>query len=361
VGLKAGLERLALRTSSPIPQAMTDSALDQALARALARLRDPGGPHLARGVALAVDAGLDRPLREVLLPERVVALTILAVDETRIERALREIVHPAQDRQRAWLETQDQTLAAWLPGDAAALLEEIAAGTRTPRGTWAAKLVDRAHVRELLAPVLQETLLAFARKLPMASSVEEGRAGKLLGGLARGIAQGAGERAAKLADLGRNALGSIGAEMEKRVVSAARDFSQGAVEPLRDAFAERLTSEEGRAILARMRAHAIGVLLEAKAAELVDDLDSAPRAPLDRLVARTLAHDVRRPEVQEMLRAEVESFLAAREGVTLRALLDEWGMTAEVVTDARRITEVVARAAVADDAFEAWLRDLLAE
>jgi hypothetical protein len=340
---------------------MTDPVLDPAVARALARLRDANSPLLGRGVALAVDAALDRPLRDVIEPERVVALLVEAIDESRVERALAEIVHPAQDRQRALLAKHDETLAAWLPEGAEALLEEIAAGTRTPRGAWATKLVDRSHVRELLAPVLQETLLAFARKLPMASSVEEGRAGKLLGGLARGIAQGAGERAQKLADLGRSALGGIGAEMEKRVTSAARDFSQGAIEPLREAFAERVTSEEGRAILARMRSHAIGVLLEAKAAELVDDLDSAPRAPLDRLIARTIAHDAKRPEVQAMLRAEVEAFLAAREGQTLRALLDEWGTTATAIAEARRVTEIVARAAVTDDAFAAWLNDLLAE
>jgi hypothetical protein len=340
---------------------MTDPTLDRAVARALARLRDPASPLLGRGAALAVDAALDRPLRDVIVPERVVALAVLAIDEARVERALAELVRPAQDRQRALLAAQDEKLAAWLPDGADALLEEIASGTRMPRGTWAAKLVDRAHVRELLAPVLQETLLAFARKLPMAQSVEEGRAGKLLGGLARGIAQGAGERAAKLADLGRSALGTIGAEMEKRMTSVAKDFSQGAIEPLRDAFAERLTSEEGKAILARMRAHAIGVLLEAKAAELVDDLDSAPRAPLDRLIARTLAHDARRPEVQALLRAEVEAFLAAREGRTLRSLLDEWGTTDAVVTEARRVTEIVARAAVSEAAFEAWLAELLAE
>ncbi len=340
---------------------MTDPALDRALARALLRLRDPESPLLARGAAIAVDTALDRPLSEVIAPERVIALVVAAIDETRVERALREIVHPAQDRQRALLLAQDDTLSAWLPEGAGVLLEEIAAGTRAPRGAWAAKLVDRTHVRELLAPVLQETLLAFARKLPMVGSVEEGRAGKLLGGLARGIAHGAGERAAKLADLGRSALGGLGAEMEKRVTSAARDFSQGAIEPLRDTFAERLTSEEGKAILAKMRAHAIGVLLEAKAAELIDDLDSAPREPLDRLIARTLAHDVRRPEMQAMLRAEVEAFLTAREGMTLRSLLDEWGTTADAVAEARRITELTLRAAVSEGPLEAWLRELLAE
>jgi hypothetical protein len=110
-----------------------------------------------------------------------------------------------------------------------------------------------------------------------------------------------------------------------------------------------------------MRSHAISVLLAAKVIELVDDLDSGPRAPIDRLIARTIAHDAKRPEVQLLLRAEIEAFVAARADMTLRGLLDEWGMSAAAIPEARRLTEQVGRAAVSDPAFEAWLRDLLAE
>ncbi|MDQ3036759.1 MAG: hypothetical protein M3Y87_30480, partial [Myxococcota bacterium] len=284
-----------------------------------------------------------------------------AIDEDRVERALADLVRPAGDRQRAMLADTGETLSAYLPDGASVLLDDIAAGTRAPRGAWSAKLVDPAHVRELLAPVLQDTLLAFARKLPLVGAAEDNRAGKLLGGIARGFAQGAGERAQKLADLGRGMLGGLGAEMEKRVAGAAREFSQGAFDPLRETMAQRLQSDDGKAILARMRKHAIRVILEAPVAELLGDLDAAPRAPVDRLIARTLAHDVARDDVRALLRGEVESFLAAREGVTLGAFLEEWGMKDEAVRDATRIADQVAMAALSGDAFEVWLRDLLAE
>lgn len=338
-----------------------DPHLDPLVARALARLRDPEGALLPRAVDLAIDAALARPLRDLVDPDRIVALAVASIDEARVERALAELVHPARDRQRALLETTGETLSSYLPDGAATLLDEIAAGTRPPRGAWSTALVDPAHVRELLAPVLQDTLLAFARKLPLVGAAEDNRAGKLLGGLARGFAQGAGEKAQKLADLGRGMLGGIGAEMEKRVAVAAREFSHGAFDPLRDTMKQRLESDDGKAILARMRKHAIDVVLGARVADLLGDLDAAPRAPLDRLVARTLAHDVARADVQALLRAEVEAFLAAREGVTLGAFLDEWSLREEAVRDARRIAELVARAAVATDDAERWLRDLLAE
>ncbi|UJR83330.1 hypothetical protein [Sandaracinus amylolyticus] len=341
---------------------MSDDVL---VSRALARLRDPGSPLLAEGIALVVEAALERPLREVVDAQRAIDLVVAAIDDEKVERALTTVARPAMDRQRAALAAKGETLGAYLPEGASVLLDDIAAGTRPPRGEWAQKLVDPAHVRELLSPVLQDTLLAFARKLPMVGggggATESGGASKLLGGLARGLAQGAGERAAKIADLGRGVLGGLGAEMEKRIGTAAKDFSQSAFEPLRGAFEERLASEEGRAILTKMRRRAIDVLLDAKVSELLDDLDAAPRAPLDRLIARTVAHDVARPEVQALLRAEVEAFLAAREGWTVRQLLDEWGVTAQAVDEAKRFGETVARAAVQQDAFGAWLRALIAE
>lgn len=350
--------RTARRIQAPMS---ADAVLDPIVARALARLRDPSSASLSAAIDLAIEAALARPLRELIDPDRVVALAVASIDETRVARALAEIVHPAQERQRALLAATGETLSAFLPSGAPALLEEIAAGTRAPRGAWSAKLIDPAHVRELLAPVLQETLLSFARKLPLVGGGEENRAGKLLGGLARGFVQGAGEQAAKLADLGRGMLGGLGAEMEKRVAAAARDFSQGAFDPLRETMAQRLASDEGKAILARMRSHAIGVLLDAKVAELVDDLDATPRAPVDRLIARTLAHDVARADVQALLRVEVEAFLAARDGATVGSFLEEWNVKDDAVRDVRRIAEQVARAAVEGDAFEPWLRALLAE
>ena len=59
---------------------MTD-VLDPAIARALARLRDPESPLLARGAAIAVDAALDRPLRDLVAPDRIVKLAADAIVE----------------------------------------------------------------------------------------------------------------------------------------------------------------------------------------------------------------------------------------------------------------------------------------
>lgn len=339
--------------------------LDPIVARAMARLRDPNGQALAGLVDLLIEAALARPISAAVDPDRVVRLTVLAVEPARVERALATLVRPAWDRQRGLLAERGDRVGDWMPEGGRALLDEVVAGAKLPRGEWTRGLVDVADVRELIAPVLQDTLLAFARKLPLVGGATEAEgpakaAGKLLG-LAKGIADRAGERAGKLADIGRGVLGGLGGEMEKRVVAAAREFSHGAFEPLEESFVARLKSDEGRQILTRMRTRAIDRLLAAKAADVAADLDTLPREALDRLVARSIAFGASRPELAQMLRAEVEAFVKANEGKTVGEVLDAWSLREVTLVELRRELSAIAGATAAGPGAEAWLRALLAE
>lgn len=341
---------------------MTETAIVQALSR----LRDDSHPALDELAALLVEDAFERPLREVVEADRVVAMTVAAIDVERLSRSLGSVIRPILDRQKEILETRGELAKQWLPPDAEARLDEIVARTRVKPRRWMGSLVDPNDLRELLAPVLQETLLAFARRASVfgkegasgEESAPKSSGGGLLGGFAKGIAQSAGERASKL---GKGVLGNLGAEMEKRMGSAARDFSQGAFEPLRDAFRDRVKSPEGKAILLRMRTRAIHRICEAKASELLELLDAAPREKVDALIAGAIAHDIGREEVRAMVRDEVEVFLAAREGMTIGGLLDEWQMTEKVREEARFVVKRFAQSAVRSDAFERWFRNLMAE
>lgn len=347
---------------------MTDTELDTIVSRAMARLRVPDASALGALTDLLLDAALARPVVEAIDEARVVRLTVAVVEAERVERALATLVRPAYERQRVLVEKRGDRVKDWLPEGGADLLDGVLAEARLPRGAWARSLVDAHDVRELLAPVLQETLLSFARKLPLVGgaaggAAEDGgasQAAQKLLGLARGLAQNAGERAQKIADLGRGVLGGLGGEMEKRVASAAREYSQGAFEPLRAAFEARLASEEGRAILARMRTRAVREILEAPAADIAADADALPREAVDRLVARAIAFGARRPELEEMLRAEVRAFAEAHAGETVGQVLDAWGLRELVVREGRAELSAIAAAAARGEAAEAWLRALLA-
>jgi len=337
--------------------------LDAIVTRAMARLRSPASPELDALVDLLLEAALSRPIEGGIDAERVVAVSISVLDADRLERALGELVRPAWERQRALLEKRGDKVQDWLPEGGSALLDDLLTKAQVPKGAWAKKVIDASEVKELLAPVLQETLLAFARKLPMVGGVdEESAAGKAAGrlfGLAKGIAQNAGERAGKLAYLGRGVLGGLGGEMEKRVAGAARDFSHGAFEPLEATFVARLRSDEGQAILLRMRQRAVRTILSASAAELARDLDSLPREALDRLVARAIAFGVSRPELAEMLSAEVSAFVADQAGRDVGEALEAWGLRELAVREARIELLAIAQRATEDVRAETWLRDLL--
>lgn len=338
---------------------------DEVIARAMARLRAPGSPELGALVDLLIDAAMARPIETAVDADRVVQATIQVLQAERVERALRELVRPAWERQQALVEKRGDRVAEWLPEGGAELLDEVLAGARLPRGAWAKKIVDTADLRELVAPVLQDTLLSFAKKLPLVGGGDDGAPGAAAGaagklfGLAKGIADKASERAGKLADIGRGVLGGIGGEMEKRIHASARDFSQGAFEPLEASFTARLRSEEGRVILDRMRGKAVRQILAAPAAEIASDLDTLPREALDRLLARAIAFAASRPELAEMLRAEVTAFVRDHAGKTAGEALAAWGLRELAVRELRAELLVIAGQAAADGRAEAWLRDLL--
>jgi hypothetical protein len=342
--------------------------LDRIVTRAMARLRAEDGAVLDGLVDLLLEAALARPVAEAIDADRVVAVTVAVVEAERVEKALATLVRPAWDRQRALLAARGDRVGDWLPDGARPLLDEVLAGAKLPRGEWARGLVDTADLRELMAPILQDTLLAFARKLPLvgAASESEGSAhaaraaGKLFG-IAKELADKAGERAGKLADIGRGVLGGIGGEMEKRIHVAAREFSQSAFEPLEASFVARLRSDEGQAILARMRTRAIDRLLASRAADVAADLDTLPREALDALVARAIAFGASREELAQMLRAEVAAFVKAWDGKTVGEVLDAWSLRTLAITELRRELRAIAAKTAAGPGAEAWLRALIAE
>ena len=347
---------------------MPPNDIDLFVSRALDRLRAPDAPALHALVDLLLEAALSRPVSGAIDPERVVASTVSVISLSRVERAITTLARPAWARQRGLLAKRGDRVRDWLPEGSRVSLDELLAGAALPRGEWTRGLVDTADMRELIAPLLQETLLSFARKLPLVGGVADAEgparaAGKLFG-IARELAHNAGGRAGKhpaaIGEGGRSVLGGIGGEMEKRVASAAREFSQGAVEPLEAAFVARLASDEGRVILARMRQRAIDRVLAASAADVAADVDALPEEALDRLVAQAIAFGAARPELAEMLRAEVAAFVSAHEGKTVGEVLDVWGLRELAITEARRELRAIAAATVADASAEAWLRDLLA-
>jgi hypothetical protein len=177
---------------------------------------------------------------------------------------------------------------------------------------------------------------SFAKRLPIpglsALGGVEGVAAGLGAGLAGRLTRSVQERAEKIVDRGRTAMGGLGAEVEKRVQAAARDFSEGASGLFREALAARLASPEGRTIMSEISEQVLERLLATRLAALHEDAKRANVAEILQSSAEIVGHAVGEPFVVEAIDREVAAFVALEGHRSLREVLEENGVLASVRT-----------------------------
>ncbi len=335
--------------------------------RVLDRLRGDDAPLRRQGVTLAIEAAIEMPLSAWLDVDDAVALII---DGTTGENAARWVDRhgwPGFERNLERYEERDTTPGEMIGPDARAQLERIVAGVKPPKSRWSKDAVDPALVRELLAPVWQEILLGFARKLPFAS----GGAAQpsATGGGGRGFGTGLGirsrlkerveSRAQDLVERSKSVLGGIGAEVERQVQAAAREFSQSATQTVRDALRERLRSDEGKRLVGEIRTQALSAVLDTPIRELQADSRELPVREFMDLAPLIAEHQRGLPAYRELLEAEVRAILVVDGDRPIRALLEEAGLLDRSVAQLLERVDGVAARAVETDAFAHWVHELV--
>ena len=189
----------------------------------------PDQALLREGAERTLDALLERPLSRYLddaAIETVVTLVVAAVTEPNAKRVIDQHVHPGLDRQIARSTQNRETLGDLLPPDAEAKILAVLEKTRLPRAEWAQGAVDAGLVRKLVSPVIQDTLLRFAKRLPIPGLGGEG-------GPSIPAPLGLGKKLldAKnpLSSMGKGLIGGV----DKKLQSVARDFAETATTDVR--------------------------------------------------------------------------------------------------------------------------------
>ncbi|MBC7171700.1 MAG: hypothetical protein H5U40_04705, partial [Polyangiaceae bacterium] len=301
---------------------------DASISRALARLRDPASTLKRELAGLFVDTFLDAPLSTWVEDEGLATLLTDAVAEPEASRILSEHIRPGVDRYRARANAAGEIVGDLLPDDGAARIEALLSAIDIAEPPpWARGIVDPDKVRELVAPVVQETLVRFARRLPI-----PGLAGQDDGpsGLAGMVRRGLGESASRIADVGRSVGKSVIGGFDKKLQSVAHDFSQSALREVREAMKERLASDEGRAIATAIRLRAIERTLALPTAEIIGLLDAISREDLESIAVDTVVHNAKRALVRRIVREEIEAVLAIEGTMTVRELLERAGILESV-------------------------------
>jgi hypothetical protein len=312
---------------------------------------------------MAVDHALSMPLASFVDFDAGRRIVVAALTAENLQRILQRHAAPGFDRYTARVSASPETLGGLVPQPARERIRHILDHSKPPRARWAKKLVDPALVRRLFAPVWVNLFTSFAKRMPIpgvaavtAAAAATGAAGS---GIAGRLSRSVQERAEKLVDRGRSAMGGLGAEVEKRVQAAARDFSDGAAEIFREAMADRLKSAEGREIVAEITTQVFDRLMAAKLVDLHEDARQADVPEILAAASEIVGHSVTRSFIAETILGEVTEFVAFEGQRPLREILEELGILGEVRGVAvARITET-ARGLFAEPGFADWIGRLL--
>lgn len=338
---------------------MTDESLARRMARVLSADESSARAELTM---LGFDTFAALPVSTWLGDAELATLLVSALRAETVERVLERHVLPfvqrAQDRMRG----QTERLRDALPDGAEDRITQIVANAQGPRFAWLKGSIDGTDVRELIAPVVQSVLLQFATKLPVVAGLSaQGAAGAALGGFVGLLGKQVQKTARDWAEVGKNVMGGLSGELERRLQSFSRDFTQTAMLEFRAALLERLQAEEGRAILLRMRTRLIQHVLDAAQSQVADDLASAPFAALAAWAPAVVAQVREQDWFRDVLAGEVQAVLEAVGARSARELLQEAGLEAATRELALRTFDPALKALFASEPFEVWLARLLQE
>lgn len=321
-------------------------------------------PLRDQAVSVFLDFVLDQPFATWLDTDDAVELVVAAATGPNAALYVERHVRPGWDRHVARCEESGDTLGNAIPHDVKKRIVRLLTTTRPPRGAWARDAVDPKLVRELFAPVLQDFLLGFARRLPIPGIAGGGGGGEGGGsrsgfGLRSMLKETVEKRAGAFVEAGKSVLGGLSAEVERQIQSAARDFSESAGRDLRAALVKRLESVEGRRLLTDIVTQAVDHALATPLSAMNEDVNALPWDDIWALVPPIVEHNRDRDPVVEAVRAEIAAALEVDGERSLRDLLEEAGTLDLTVAKVLDRADGIAKALFASDGFAGWLDALL--
>jgi hypothetical protein len=333
------------------------SEADSLRGRVLSRLRGLDGKWRTELCELSIDQLFGQRLRELIEPEALTQLLLVSLREQPVRRALERQIGPLLARHAQACAGSELRLRELVGPRAHDKLLALAPKLRLPPGRWARSAVDPALVRQLLGPVWSQVLVHFAKRLTLAGT--GGAGARPRAGLTSILARSMEEQAQRLIDRGRSMMGGLGSEVERRLMAAARDFSDNAAQLFRAALIARVESDEGRMLVAEIVRGVIDQTMHARLSDLQTDLDALPLADILELVPDLVSHAVSSAFVEDSVQRELAAWLTLEADRTLGELLDESGsrlLVRELLT--RQLDRMLISLAQRP-AFERWIDRLL--
>ena len=315
-------------------------------------------PHCDELLRLGFDALAGVPLRELASAAALAPLIHAALAHDNSARVADRHVLPGIARVTSGLHEARERVRDTLSARAEQRLRAIVHGGRGPRFAWLKGAFAPEDVRDLLAPVIQQMLLQFAQRLPLAGLLA-GPGGGAISGIVGRIGKQVQKSAGTVADVGRSVISGLSADLERKLQGVARDFSQTATAEFRTALAARLRTPEGAAIAQRMRDRVVEHVLGTRLDEIAQDLLRLPREEVAALTHEVLDHLRDQPLFRQLLEQEITATLSALEARSFADVLHEAGLLDQARSLATAAVSPGLRSLVASEPFGAWLDRLL--
>jgi hypothetical protein len=326
--------------------------------RALARLRDPADPALARLARQLADQVVSVPLAEVA-PPRWIAHQITAALEagTRGPAFQDWLARRVADERARWAE-DPRPLREVIPPDVVPPLREVLSRPWSPSEELAFRVLDQAAIRTLVRDVLVEMLHRFRLRVGKVD-------GGLLGGLGKqAVQRGKGLLGGLRENLGGVADGLVGAvkeEVEFALDSKVRDFARQATSDVVRLIARDLAQPDRAAAFAETRVGILDVLLDTPRRDLAAEADRLEPEQAIASLAAAVRAVLARPGFAEDLEARVAATLAEAGDGTLGAWLAEVGLAGVWTEATAELLERHLRHVVRTDTFATWWAELHAD
>ena len=331
------------------------------VARVLAVLSAPESPLRAEGVRLLVDHVLAQKLKDVVDFERVGQIALDALAAEPLAAIVEQHVKPGWQRYEAAVEFSEARVGDLVSSQAQQALRAIAHGFRLPRAKWTKGSVDPTLLRRLFAPVWTQVLLSFGKRfsIPGLGAASGPATAAPSRSLASALGRAVQERAGRMVDAGRSVIEGLGLDVEKKLMAAARDFSEGALAVWNDALRERLASDEGRALVAQINVSVLDHVLRTRLGDLQKVASDLPIEAVLDVAPDLLSHALRAPFVQEIVQRELAAYLAIEGERSLQEHLVALGVAERVRTLLVDEGDVLLRSFGARPGVAEWLARLL--
>lgn len=332
--------------------------------RIVERLRVSGSPERAELAQQLVEHLLSQRLRDLVTPEELWPILLATLTRENLARDVTRHVQAGVRRYSAHVAQAPERVGDLMPEEARASLRAQLEQPTGARARWSRGAVDPALLKRLLAPVWVQLLVNFAKRIPLpglgAGSMAQASGAASAGrGIAGMLGRSVQQRAERLVGAGRSALEGLGIDVEKKLLAAARDFSDGAMSIFGEALRERLRSPEGREIVVQIKHGVLEHVLRTKLSDIDRDAVALPLAPYIDLAPPVVAHALHVPFVRKFIEGEIESFFALEGDRPVAELLDELGALDPVRTWLVKRAGDQLASYCESEAFGSWLSKLV--